>query len=104
MKLGTLRPVASHPGNHGGVPYQSMKRKIHGIFYALEGGHFSCLYLLEEACAPWAEVEWISVPVLLGACLHQVSHLVCFVHADAIFWLCVSSLIVAIGFSFADKN
>ena len=45
--------------------------KIHGIFYALEGGRFLCLHLLEEACAPWAEVGWISDPVQLGEYLHQ---------------------------------
>ena len=81
-----------------------MKMNIHGIFYALLEVLFFPFHILKEACAHWVEVEWISILVLLGACLHQVSHLVCFLHSDAIFWLCVPSLIIAIGFSFMDKH
>ena len=81
-----------------------MKRNIHVIFYALLEVLFFCFHILKEACAHWVEVEWISVPIQLGTCLHQVSHLVCFLHADAIFWLCVPSLIITVRFSFADKH
>ena len=69
-------------------------------------GRFLCTHLLVEACAPQAEVEWISdpVPILFGACLHQSGRLVCFLHAVANFWLCEPSLFVVVGVSCADMH
>ena len=67
-----------------------------------------CTHLLVEACAPRAEVERVSVPILLGANQHQAGHLVCFLHAGASrlasFWLCEPSLFVVVGVSFADMH
>ena len=115
LRLGTLRIVVAHHTNHGGVPYQNLKRKIHDIVFALVEGRFSCFHLLEEACAPRAEVEWIFVPVQLRACLHQAGRLENYclhlagrhenlLHAVANIWPCVLVLFVADGCSFADMH
>lgn len=106
LKLGTLRQVALHQWTDGGAPCPSLKRNIHGIFYALDEGCFSCLHLLEEACVHRAEVEWIFIPVQLRACLHQAGRLENYclhlagrhenlLHAVANIWPCVLVLFVA---------